>query len=143
MKCQFYVLSYGDDILVVWRCIQRFFLMFPFIVSNCFLNLRDLCGKERNKSVFLRSNCLKSKIFISKPPNFLEVVVLIFQFKSIFPRNENIYISLALKAKQQKGIQLPYNFVKFSNQFFLFLHFPGLRNLKSFTWRVISMLFLT
>ena len=36
-----------------------------------------------------------------------------------------------LKAKQQKGIQLPFIFLKFymnqySNQFLLFFHFPGL-----------------
>ena len=32
---------------------------------------------------------------------------------------------------------------QFSNQVLLFPHFFGLWNLKSFTWRVVSMLFLT
>ena len=30
-----------------------------------------------------------------------------------------------------------------SKQFSLLPHFPGLQNLNSFTWRVVSMLFLT
>ena len=47
---------------------------------------------------------------------------------------EQIYISLVLKAKQQKAIRLPYIFLifymdQFSNQFLLFLHLPGLWNL--------------
>ena len=49
---------------------------------------------------------------------------------SIFQRNENKFIILVLKAKQQKAIQLVYIFLKFFiNQFsnqFIFLHFPGL-----------------
>ena len=49
----------------------------------------------------------------------------------IFQRDENKFISLVLKAKEQKAIQLPYIFVKFyinqfSNQFLLFLHLSGL-----------------
>ena len=31
MKCQFYVLSYADDISDVYRCIQIIFLMFSFM----------------------------------------------------------------------------------------------------------------
>ena len=43
---------------------------------------------------------------------------------------------------------MPCIFLKFyinqsSKQFLLFLHFPGLWNLNSFTWRVVSMLLLT
>ena len=37
---------------------------------------------------------MNSGIFINKPPNFLEIAVLIFEFKSIFQRNENRFISL-------------------------------------------------
>ena len=53
-----------------------------------------------------------------------------------------------LKSKQQKAIQMSYIFLKFyinqsSNHFLLFLHFPGLGNLNSSIWRVVSMLFLT
>ena len=60
---------------------------------------------------------------------FLEVMVLIFYFKSLFQRNENRFIRLVLKAKQLKEIQLSKNFLKFymnrfSNQFLLFLRFP-------------------
>ena len=35
MKCQFYFLSYVDDILVVCRCMERIFVVFNFI-SECF-----------------------------------------------------------------------------------------------------------
>ena len=54
------------------------------------------------------------------------IVAIIFSFKSIFQKNENRFISLALKEKQQKGIQQPYIFLKFyinqfSNEFLLFL----------------------
>ena len=82
---------------------------------------------------FLRNNglCMNTTIFINKRPSFLEVVVLILQFKSIYQRNENKFIKLVLKAKQQKVIQIPFIFLKFhmnqfSNQFLLFLHFSGL-----------------
>ena len=43
---------------------------------------------------------------LNKPPRFLEVMVLIFQFLSIFQWNENRFISLVLKTKEQKAIQL-------------------------------------
>ena len=57
------------------------------------------------------------QMFVAKGDSgqfFLEVIaykqynfmVLIFYFKSIFQRNENRFISLFLKAKQQQGIQL-------------------------------------
>ena len=42
-------------------------------------------------------------IFTNKLPSFMEAMVLIFCFKSIFQRNE--LISLVLAAKQQKAIQ--------------------------------------
>ena len=44
---------------------------------------------------------MKSLSFINEPPSSLEVMVLTFQ------RNENRFINLVLKPKQQKGIQLP------------------------------------
>ena len=48
----------------------------------------------------------------------------------MFQRNDNRFISLLLKAKQQKEIQLPYDFFVFvMNQFLLFLHLPDLWNL--------------
>ena len=40
-------------------------------------------------------------------------MVLIFQFINIFQRNENRFISLVLKEKEHKAIQLPYNLLKF------------------------------
>ena len=47
-------------------------------------------------------------------------MLLIFQFKNIFQRNEN-------KAKQQKVIQLPDVFLKLViNQFLLYPYFPDL-----------------
>ena len=56
-------------------------------------------------------------------------------------------ISLVIKAKQQRAIRLSCIFLKFYiNQFsnkFSFLHFPGLWNLNSFMWIVVSMLFFT
>ena len=61
---------------------------------------------------------------------------------------EQIY-HFSLKSKIREGSSdMPYIFLKFyinqsSKQFLLFLHFPGLWNLNSFTWRVVSMLFLT
>ena len=124
-----FYLSYVDDILVACRCIQRNFLMFSFM-NKCFL--KYLWQRETYVSIFEKKKMLtKSTVFINKPPSFLEVVDLIFSFKNIFQRNENRFISLVLKAKQQKGIQLPYIFLKFyasqfSNQLLLFLHFPGL-----------------
>ena len=36
MKWQFYFLSYVDDILVVWRCTQRNFLMLTVISKGFF-----------------------------------------------------------------------------------------------------------
>ena len=84
---------------------------------------------------------------LKSPPSFLGIVVLIFWFKSIFLRNVNRFINLVIKAKQQNGIQLPYIFLKFymnqfSNQFLLFLHFPGLWILVIYvesSFRVISL----
>ena len=57
--------------------------------------------------------------------------ILILIILSIFQRNENRFISLVLKVKQQKAIQLSNIFFEvyvnqFSSQFLLFLHFPGL-----------------
>ena len=74
---------------------------------------------------------MNGSIFIKKPLSFFEIMVLIFYFKSIFQENENRLISLSLKAKQQKRIQLSYIFLKFNmNQFtsqvLLFFHFFGL-----------------
>ena len=125
MKCQFYFLSYVNAILVVWRSIQRNFLMLTFM-SKCFL--KYLWQSETQLSIFWQNNSLNSKIFISRPPCFLEVMVLIFQFIRIFQRNENRFVSLVLKAKQQKPIQMPCSFLKFcinqsSKQLLLFLIF--------------------
>ena len=114
--------------LVVCRCIQRNFLVLTFM-SKWFL--KSLWQRETGRFFFfLRNNNLNSWIFINKPARFLKVVSLI----STFQRNENRFISLILKTKQQKTIQLPYIFIKFylnqiSSQFLLFLHFPGLWNL--------------
>ena len=59
---------------------------------------------------------------------------------------EQIY-QFSLKSKTTEGNSAGIYFLKFFiNQFsnqFIFLHFPGLWNLNSFTWRVVSMLFLT
>ena len=131
MKCQFYFLSYVNAILVVWRSIQRNFLMLTFM-SKCFL--KYLWQSETQLSIFWQNNSLNSKIFISRPPCFLEVMVfniysnLTFQFIRIFQRNENRFVSLVLKAKQQKPIQMPCSFLKFcinqsSKQLLLFLIF--------------------
>ena len=114
-------------------------------MRKCFL--KSLWQSETQVSFFKKTNSFNSYISINKPPCFLEVMVLIFYFISIFQRNENRFISLVLKAKEQKTIQLPYIFLKFhidqfSNQFLLFLYLSGLWNLHSFTWRVVSMLFL-
>ena len=113
-------------------------------VSKCFL--KSLWKRETQLSIFWKILTWTVKIFIDKPPCFLEFIVLIFWFISIFQKNENRFISLVLKAKQQKAIQLSCIFLKFyinqsSNKFLLFLHFPGLWNLNSFMWRVVSMLF--
>ena len=75
-------------------------------------------------------------------------MVLIFEVISIFQRNENRFISLVLKAKQQKAIQMAYILLKFyinqcSKEFSLFLRFPSLLKLNLLTWRVVSMLSLT
>ena len=75
-------------------------------------------------------------------------MVLIFEVISIFQRNENRFISLVLKAKRQKAIQMAYILLKFyvnesSKRFLLFLRFLSLRKLNSLTWRVVSMLSLT
>ena len=63
--------------------------------------------------------------------------------------SEEWFIILHLiKAKQWERIQLPHVFLKlymnqFSNVFLILLHFLGLWNLQSVTWRMVSMLFLT
>ena len=49
MKCQFYLLSYVDDILVVCICIQIIFLIFT-CMSNCFL--KSLWQRETQVSFF-------------------------------------------------------------------------------------------
>ena len=124
MKCQFY-LSYVDAILVVCRCIQRNFFHAYFMRKWFF-------EKWKHRQVFLRNNDLNSLIFINKPPCFFGSRSFNI-LTDIFQRNENRFISLVLKAKQQKAIQLPYIFLKFyMNQFsnqFSFLHFAGLWNL--------------
>ena len=57
-------------------------------------------------------------------------MALVFQFKTIFQRNENRFISLVLKAKQQNAVQLPLVCLKFvMNQFLLYLYFPDFRTL--------------
>ena len=60
MKLHFHFLSYGDNILVVCRCIQRNFVMFTFM-SKCFL--KSLWKRETQVS-FLR------KIIASEQYNF-------------------------------------------------------------------------
>ena len=108
--------------------------------------LISLWQRETQVSFFWKIKAWTVKFsFINKPPCFLEVMVLIFYFISIFQRNEKRFISLVLKAKQQKAILMPYKFYinQFSNRFLLFHHFPGLWNLNSFTWRVVSLSFLT
>ena len=104
MKRQFYFLSYTDDTLVVCRYIQKIFLIFTFIfliftfMSKYFC--KSLWQRETQVSfleiiAYKQYNCLQV---------FLEVIILIFWLKSIFQRNKNIFISLVLKAKQQKGV---------------------------------------
>ena len=65
-------------------------------------------------------------------------MVLIFEVISIFQTNENRFISLVLKAKQQKAIQMAYILLKFyinqySKEFSLFLRFPSLLKLNLLT----------
>ena len=80
-------------------------------------------------------------VFINKLPRFLEIIVFKYESRRVFQKNENRFVSLVLKAKQRKAIQLPKSFLKFSmNQFLLFLHFPDLWSLVSY---VESMLFFT
>ena len=115
-------------------------------MSKCFL--KSLWQRETQVSIFWKIIAWTVKFSLTNLHVSWGVMVLIFWFISIFQRNENRFISLVLKAKEQKAIQLPYIFLKFyinqfSNQFLLFLHFSGLWNLNSFTWRVVSMLFLT
>ena len=64
---------------------------------------------------------MNSTIFINKPSNFLEVKVLVFQLRNMFPRNENRFDRLILKRKQRKAMQQPQVFLKFfTNQILLF-----------------------
>ena len=121
MKWQFYFLSYVDAILIVWRCIQRKFLIFNF-------QEKIFMWQGQTQVRFLKSISLNISIFINTPPCLLEVVVLIFLLANIFQRNENTFIRLVLQGKQQKAIQRPYSFLKFyknqfSNQFLLFFSY--------------------
>ena len=58
----------------------------------------NLCGRGRHSR--------QSTVFINEPPSSLEVMVLIFYFETTFQSNENRFMSLVLKAKKQKAIQL-------------------------------------
>ena len=84
MKCQFYFLSYVDDFLVVCRCIQIILYQIIFVTFVA----------KGDKGQFFWEIIMSSTIFINKASSFLEVVVLIFSFKSIFQGNANRFISL-------------------------------------------------
>ena len=142
MKCQFYFLSCVDAILVVCRCIQRNVSMVTYM-SKCFM--KPLWQKE-TQAHFLRNNSLTIYKFLLTNLHFLGGSGFNILNLRIFRRKYNRFISLVLKAKQQKVIQLPYILSecyinKFSNQFLFFLHSPALLSLELFMWRVISILF--
>ena len=118
------------------------FLMLAF-VSKCFLN--SFWQRETQLSIFWK--ILEQLHFHEQTSKFLvgHCFNILINF-SFFQRNENRFINLVLKAKQQKAIQLSYIFLKFyinqsSNTFLLFLHFWSLWNLSSFMQRLVSMLF--
>ena len=81
----------------------RNFLMLVFI-SKCLL--KSLWQRETQVSFFWKIIARTAKVLLTNLYMFL-------LFISIFQRNENRFISLVLKAKEQKAIQLPYISLKF------------------------------
>ena len=143
MKCHFYFLSYVDAILVVWRCIQRNFLMLTFM-SKCFL--KSLWQRETQLSIFWKiiawtvKFSLKTSMFLGRHG----FNILIHKYFS--EEWEQIDQFSLKRKKKQKTIQMPNIFLKFyinqsSKQFLLLFHFPDLWILNSFTWRVVSTWF--
>ena len=107
---------YSEKFLNIYYHEEMFFFFFQIFVAK-----GDTCH------FFKKYELMNSTSFINKLPSFLEVMVLIFSFQSIFQSNGNRFINLFLKTKQEKGIYLPYVFLKFymnqfSNQFLLFLN---------------------
>ena len=101
-------------------------------MRKCFL--KSLWQTETQLSIFRKKLVWTVKFSLTNLHISWRSFFLIFLFITIFQRNENRFISLVLKAKQQKAIQLSYIFLKFyinqfSNRFLLFLHFPALWNL--------------
>ena len=90
MKCQFYILFYVDK---YFSCLHMYSAKFFNIYFHELIFFKIYVAKG-NKGQFLRNNSLWTLQFS------------LTNLQVIFQRNENRFISLVLKAKQLKGIQL-------------------------------------
>ena len=128
MKCQFYFLSYVDDILVACICIKGNFVIFTFMNKRFSL---ILCGKEKDRWVFWEI-AVDSTIFINKPLTFLEVHGFNNLIQKYFSEEQEKIYQCSIKSKTTEGNSAAINFAwilygSISHSIYvIFLHFSGL-----------------
>ena len=116
---------------------KKLFVLYSYSILSSNIHIVKIFCVLHNKVALLTRDVLSGE---------QEIVISIFH-KYFLVEWEQVY-QFSLKSKTTEGNSDAIYFFKFyinqsSNQLFLFLHFPGLWNLNSFMWRVVSMSFLT